>query len=153
MILSGSTGMVATMSPRERRRAVSQLSVPRAALRETEERAAAARANLLVMFGALSWVELIRKSEISLDGGQIANHHRGRVGAAASAAQRLLSPSPRVLVKADADLRWPLEDVEQLAEGQIQQRHDHGDRMEKGEKVVAVTLHPRVAGREHQASH
>ncbi len=64
---------------------------------------------------------------------------------------RLLAAGAGVLVEADAELRRPLEDVEQLAERQIQQREDDRHRVEDGEEVVGVALHPGVAGREHQS--
>ena len=69
--------------------------------------------------------------------------------AAAAAARRLVARAD-VLVEADAELRRPLEDVEELAERQPEQREDHRDRVQDREEVVGVALHPGVAGREHQ---
>ena len=98
---------------------------------------------------AISYAE----AELALDGRQIAHHRRRGERLAAAAAARLLAARAGVLVEADAELRRPLEDVEQLAERQPQQRDDHGDRVEDREEVVGVALHPRVARRQHQAGH
>ena len=58
-----------------------------------------------------------------------------------------------LLVEAHAKLRRALENVEQLSERQIQQREDHGGRVENRQEIIRVALHPRVAGREHQAGY
>ncbi len=64
----------------------------------------------------------------------------------------LLVAAPRVLVEADAELRWTLEDVEQLAERQPQERDDDGSGVKDGEELVAVAAHPGVAGGQHQSA-
>ena len=69
--------------------------------------------------------------------------------AAATAVRRFLG-APDVLVEPDAELRRPLEDVEELSERQPEERADHRDRVEDREERVGVALHPGVAGGEHQ---
>src|SRR6476646_5981285 len=140
MMFSSSAGILATALP-FRRRAHRQLFVPGAALREPEQRAAAFRANLLVVIGPA--IHLVGEPELAFDRREIPHHHRGRVRLAAAPAERLLAARAGILVEADANLRRPLEDVEQLAEWQIQQRHDHRNRVKDRQEVVAVALHPR----------
>ena len=65
---------------------------------------------------------------------------RRRERPVATAALRLLAAAAGVLVEADAELRRTLEDVEELAERQPQQREDHRDRVQDREEVVGVAL-------------
>ena len=69
---------------------------------------------------------------------------------AAAAACGLLALRADVPVELDAELGRPLEDVEELAERQPQQREDHRDRVQDGQELVAVALHPGVADRQQQ---
>ena len=62
----------------------------------------------------------------------------------------LLALPADVLVELDAELGRPLEDVEELAERQPQQREDHRDRVQDRQELVGVPLHPGVADRQHQ---
>src|SRR4029079_11992893 len=109
MIFSSSTGRVATLS--SARHAAGQPFAPGPGLRQAEQRATAARADLLIMTGTS--VHLVGEPQIALDGDQIPHHHGRRVRGAAPAASGLLATRAGVLVEADADLRRPLEDVEQ----------------------------------------
>src|SRR5262245_33638442 len=111
VIFSSSTGIVA-MSLSGRRHAVGQSFAPGTSLRQAEERPPAARADVLIVLGAV--IHLVREAELALDDHQIVNHHRRRIGTSAAPAQRLLASRTRILVEADANLRRPLEDVEQL---------------------------------------
>src|SRR5206468_1355234 len=105
------TGMVATMLLIPRHHARREPVAPRAALREAEQRAAATRANLLIMLGAL--VHLVRESKLALDGCKIAHHHRGRVRLPTASAALGFASRAGVLIETDANLRRPLENVEQ----------------------------------------
>src|SRR5215471_14964572 len=105
MILMGSTGMVATTLPLDGRCPRRQLLAPCAALRQTEQRAAAARAHLLIVVRSLRGIHLVAEPEIPLDRDQIRHHHRRRVRTPATPAPRLLPSRAGVLVEADADLR------------------------------------------------
>ena len=58
-----------------------------------------------------------------------------------------------VFVKADAELCGPLEDMKQFSERQPQEREDHRNGMEDREKVVRVSLHPRIARCQQQPRH
>src|SRR5215831_15134363 len=135
MICSSLTGSVAMMF-------FGSGLLPQRALRETEQRAAAAWTDLLVMGRRVRlrrnppYAELVREAEVVLDGDQISHHHRGRVRLAAAGARRRTRCRAGILVEADAELRRPLKDVEELAEWQPQQREDDGDRVEDGEERV-----------------
>src|SRR5262245_38130755 len=96
MIFSGSAGSVAPVSPFGSRRTVGRPTAPCAALRQSEQRSPAARADLLVVFGTL--LHLVRKPQLSLDRRQVADHHRRRKPQTAAPARRLLAAHPRVLV-------------------------------------------------------
>src|SRR5262245_38941729 len=75
VIIRASTGRVAIDLSHRARRSAREPFAPRLALREAEQRAPAARTNLLVMLGSLSHIHLIGESELALDGHQIAHHH------------------------------------------------------------------------------
>src|SRR6185312_2023638 len=141
MISSSSTGIVA----------MSGALRPARALRQAEDGAAASRADLLVVAGAAR--ELVAEAEVMLDGDEVADHRRGRVGGVAAGTARLLAARAGVLVEADAELRRTLEDVEELAERQPQEREDHRRGVQDGEERVGVAAHPGVADREEQAGH
>src|SRR6476661_5388348 len=66
MIFSGSTGMVATTSPRRRRDALGQSLAPCAALGKAEQRTAATRADLLIVLDGAS-IDLVREPELPFD--------------------------------------------------------------------------------------
>jgi hypothetical protein len=91
------------------------------------------------------------RGRIAFDRDEVPHHGRGRIRLTAAAAARLLASRACLLVEADAKLRRTLEDVEQLAERQIQQGEDHRHRVQDGQEVVRIPLHPRVAGRQQQA--
>src|SRR5262245_57756304 len=95
MIFSGSTGIVATVSSRGRRRALRQSVAPGASLRQAEQRPPAARTNLLVVLRAL--LHLVRESQLPFHFGQVAHHHRRGVRLSAAAAARRLALRARVL--------------------------------------------------------
>src|SRR5262245_47527778 len=86
MMRRSSTGIVATLLSRRQPR--SQAVAPRAALREPEQRAPAARTNLLVVVGA---GHFIGKTQLALDGCEVAHHHGRRERPVAAAAARLLA--------------------------------------------------------------
>ena len=122
---------------------------PQRALRQTEQRPPAFRADLLIVRRRLpSRSETRARARRSSRSRTIIAE---RVGLVAAPAPRLLAARAGILVETDAELRRPLEHVEQLAERQPEQRDDHGDRMEDGEEVVGVALHPGVARGQHQA--
>src|SRR5262245_46277275 len=103
MILSGSTGIVATTESLGRRGARRQLFAPCGTLRQTEQGAPAAWADLLIVFGAV--LHLVREAELPFHNLEVAHHHRRRVRATAAATSRLVAAATRILVEADADLR------------------------------------------------
>src|SRR5262245_23558837 len=115
MMCSSSVGIVATVLQTSDFR-LQTFCMPCPALRQPEQRAPAARADLLVVRGAAFRIHLVRETELTLDGDQIADHDRRRVRPAAPAAARLLGSRARILVERDADLRRALEDVKQLTE-------------------------------------
>src|SRR5690349_15657573 len=114
----------------------SSLASPQRALRQSEEDAAASRADLLIVLCAAGAVQLVRESKLALDDGQVADHRGRCVRPAAAAADGLLAARPRLFVEADTELGRPLEDVKELAEGEIQEREDHRGGMEDREEVV-----------------
>src|SRR5215213_3340622 len=81
---------------------LAQTRAPRAALRQAEERTAATRTDLLVVFRPLCGAHLVRKPELALDDRQVAHHHQRGKRLPAAAAPRLLAAPPRILVEADA---------------------------------------------------
>src|SRR5262245_50390441 len=111
-MVRGSAGSVATRSDQRSGNALGEPLAPGAALREAEERAAAARTDLLIVLGAL--IHLVRETELLLDDRQITHHHGRRIRLTASPAARLLRALPRILVEGHPDLSRALEDVEQL---------------------------------------
>ena len=121
---------------RRHRRVELVVAAHSAALRESEQRAAAPRADLLIVVApsaSISYEKPSSRSTIARSRTIIAEAN----GCAAAAAPRLLAARAGVLVEAHAELRRPLEDMEQLSERQPQQREDHGDGVEDGEEVVA----------------
>src|SRR5262245_5830467 len=74
MMCSGSTGRVAMVLAVRRRHSVRQMFAPRPALSETDQRPPAARAYLLIVFGAL--LHLVGESELLLHQGQVSDHHQ-----------------------------------------------------------------------------
>src|SRR5262245_3407724 len=116
MIFKSSAGMVAIVV--QLRRAGVLPAGPHRALREAEERATAPRADFLVVAATR---QLVRESELSLHGLEIAHHHRGCVRLPAAPTSRLLTLPPLVLVEPDAKLCRPLKDVEEFAERQPEQ--------------------------------
>src|SRR5262245_33275452 len=94
-------------------------------LRDRDERAATRGTDpLVVRDGACV---LVAESQGALHGDQVVEVHARRECLIASAAAGCLASRADVLVEADADLRRALEDVEELPEGQPEQREDHGD--------------------------
>src|SRR5262245_10648481 len=77
MILSSSTGMVAT-------------SAPGGCLREAEQRAPASRTDFLIVAGAARRIHVVREAKLAFDDDEVAHHHRRGEGLAAAAASRLL---------------------------------------------------------------
>src|SRR6476659_892600 len=159
MIRRGSTGISATFGylclsfvtwPAEalgRRRPGVQILLPQRPLRQTEHRAPALGADVLIVPAAR---QLVAKAEFLLDGAEVAHHQLRGIGLPAAPARRLVPARARVLVEADTELRRPLEHVEQLAERQPEQRDDHRRGMENREELVGIAPHPRIADRPHQ---
>src|SRR5690348_14144024 len=100
MICSGSTGISATAPLLSRIGSRVEVLAPECALRQTEQRATAARTDLLIVPPGL---ELVAESEVVLDRGEIAHHLRRRMRLPASAAARALPARARVLVETDAE--------------------------------------------------
>jgi hypothetical protein len=71
---------------------------------------------------------------------QVSDMHLRREGMPTAAAMRRCFTSRHVFVKFDAQLCWPLEDVEELAEGQPEQGKDHRDGMKKRQELITVPL-------------
>src|SRR6187401_2908481 len=65
---------------------------PRRALRQSEERAPAARTDALIV---LATFDLVAESQVALDGDEVADHRRRRVRLGAARAHRLLAPLSR----------------------------------------------------------
>ena len=63
------------------------------------------------------------------------------------------SSSAGLLVELDAELRGPLEDVEELAERQEEQRGDHRDGVQNRQEAVRRTAQPFLRNRQRQAGH
>src|SRR5688572_11119446 len=111
---------------------------------EGQHRAAARRTDPLIMLSR-TILGVIAVAQVPLDLNEIMHVHlRGESMAAAAAARRLAAHGD-ILVEFYAKLRRPLENVEELPEGEPQQGHNHGDCMDKREKFVAVPLQPGVA--------
>ena len=72
---------------------------------------------------------LVPDSQLALDLLEIVDVHPRRERFAASRAPGRLALCPGFAIESDAELRRPLEDVEELAEGQVQQGEDDGDGM------------------------
>ncbi|MGH7826848.1 MAG: hypothetical protein ACREQ7_16950 [Candidatus Binatia bacterium] len=69
----------------------------------------------------------------------------------AAATTGALSARPHIFIKTNAELRRPLENMEELAERKPQERKDHGHRMHNGEEIIGVALHSGVAGRQEKS--
>ncbi len=69
----------------------------------------------------------------------------------AAAAQGGFFSRPDVLIKSDAELCGALKDVKEFSEGQPQKRKDNRNGMSDREKIIGVTLHPGIAGRQQQS--
>src|SRR6187455_1067700 len=121
-----------------------QVPLPQRALGQTEEGAPASGTHVLIV---ATCRQLITKAELLFDDLEIANHQLRREGCGTAAARRLHAASAGILIEAHAKLSRPLEHMKQLAEGQPQQRDDHGGGMENRKEVVCVAPHPRIARR------
>src|SRR4051812_30577587 len=110
-----------------------QVLPPERPLRQPEERAAAPRADVLIVAAA---GQLVAKTQLLLDGREVAHHQLRRIRLPAAPARGLRRSSAGVLVEADAELRRSLEHVKELAERQPEQRDDHGGRMQDREELV-----------------
>ena len=81
----------------------------------------------------------ILNAERALHGFQIANLQAGCKGLPATRALRLSAFFSRLLVEVDAHLRRSLKDVEELSKGQIQQRENHGHRVQLRKEDIVQT--------------
>ncbi len=55
-----------------------------------------------------------------------------------------------LLIKLNADRGRPLNDVKELAERQIKERHDHRRLMRQRDEVIHVAVQPKTRCRQHQ---
>lgn len=125
-------------------------SLPELTLGEDKERATAGRADPLVMFrGVVGHLILIAQRLLHCD--QIGNVHLRGKGRSAATAVGGCFPLAHIFVEAHPNLCGALKDVKKFAKGQPQKRADDRNRVQNGDKVIGVTLHPSVAGREHNA--
>ena len=94
----------------------------------------------------LGWVigDLVTKAELALDLDEVLHMHARAESMTATAALRGLFEPANVLVEADAQLSRPLEDVEELAERQPQERADNSDCVQNGDEAIGVTCHIQV---------
>src|SRR5262245_52210991 len=118
MIRMGSTGTSAT---RVTRPSVIQVLPPQGALRQSEQRPATSRTDLLIVAAIR---KLILESQFLLDDREIPNHRLRGEWLAAAAAGGLLRPDADIFVEPDPELSRTLEDMKELAERQPQQRDD-----------------------------
>jgi len=73
---------------------------------------------------------LVPDSQLALDLLEIVDVHARRERFAASRAAGRLARRAGLAIEGDAELRGPLEDVEELAKRQVEQREDHRDGVE-----------------------
>src|SRR5947208_3067060 len=116
---------------------------PQCALGDAEHRPPARRTDALVVLDSGD-VGFIAVAELALDVDQVVDLEQRCVLRLAAAALRHPFLRSHVLVETDAELRRPLEDVEELPERQVEQREDDGDGVEEGQELITVSLHPRV---------
>src|SRR5262245_4294440 len=123
---------------------------PQSALGEGQHGAAAAGTNPLVMLDGLAF-DFVVVAQGALNLYEVSYMHLRREGMPAAAAMRRCFTSRHVFVKFDAQLCWPLEDMEELAEWQPEQREDHRDGMKQRQELITVPLEPGVAHGQQQA--
>src|SRR5207253_3102749 len=100
--------------------------LPQPPLRHRQQRPPALRTDPLIMLRLA--LDLVAVAELALDRDKILDVHLRGEFEAAAAALRLLALRRHLLVEADADVGRTLEDVEELAEWQPEQREDDRDR-------------------------
>jgi hypothetical protein len=89
-------------------------------------------------------------AQLSLDNDQIFDVKFCRIRLLAASTNCMLTLLTDVLVKFYGKLRRPLENVEELSERQPQDSKDHGHGVRDREKLISVTLQPRVTDRQQQ---
>src|SRR5262249_30565993 len=123
---------------------------PQSTLGERQQGAAAAGTNPLVMRDGLA-LNFVAVAQGALHLYQVGDMHLRREDMPAAAAMRRCFTSRHVFVKFDAQLGWPLEDMEELAEWQPEQCEDHRDGVKKRQELITVPLEPGVAHGQQQA--
>src|SRR6516164_4479630 len=93
---------------------------------------------------------LITVAQLPLDLYQVFHVHAGRKRMTASSAFRRLFCSRDILVKANADLRGPLKDMEELSKWEPEESDDHRYRMSERQELIAVAAQPGVTDREQE---
>jgi hypothetical protein len=144
--LAGSVAIVVSRRPRWF--TVASWIPPQRALRQSEQRAATTRADLLIVFGPARWIHLVCEAELALDRHQVADHLGRGIWLLAPTAPCLLACSAHLFVEADTKLRRMLKDMKELPEREVEQRHDDCAGVQDRQKILGVTFHPRVAGGE-----
>src|SRR5580765_3059444 len=85
----------------------SAVVTPERALRETEQRAAAPRANLLIVVDAVHAGNFVREAKLAFDDREVAHHERRGERLSASSTTRLFAAGAGILVETDAELCRP----------------------------------------------
>src|SRR5262249_13141854 len=83
---------------------------------------------------------------------EIFHMHSRSVTLATTSADCAAVLGSRLLIELDTQLRRSLEDVKELAEGKIEQRSDHCNRVRDGNKVVKASSQPFLGNRQGQTS-
>ena len=91
------------------------------------------------------------EADLRQHGAQVVDVHSARRTARRSARSGAGVFEPGLLVEFDAELGRPLEDVEELAERQEQQRGDHRDRVQNRQEAVRRTAQPFLRYGQRQA--
>ena len=113
-------------------------AIPERILRQREALAAARRADVLIVRGQIRrrTVGSARRDDLVSIPSSRSTCLRSSMcmleanGLAAPRATRRIARGSDLAVERDAELRRPLENVEELAEWQVEQREDHGDRVQ-----------------------
>ena len=120
--------------------------LPKLALRESEQLAAAGWADVLIVPAAVA--HLIVVAQFPLDLNQIGDMQLGGERLAAPSALGFAAGRAGVAIKFHAELGGPLKDVEKFAEREPQQSEDDSHRVQDRQKFISVSFHPGVANRQ-----
>ena len=97
-------------------------------------------------------VDPIVESHLRENRAQIVDVHLGSEALAAPPARRSFSRVAGFLVQLHTQLRRALKDVKELAEGQVKQPGEDGDRVKNRQETISSAAQPLLRSRERKAS-